>query len=190
MDHQIGDEQQARTHRGADDVVNPDVIKLPKLNITGNSCFISKNFSGERFYLPLSIQGNIAVVGDIARLVSIVEPSNVKFDRNDGFMMVHWDWNNTAAIRIEINADNANPHFVDLEAQKSAPEYKVDFPRNAKSIRILVRSMVQSGSGDILLSEGVETIISLSLAKVTFVGVNKGWFGGKIYYAFFDLHRI
>lgn len=161
------------------DIVNLDVIKLPKLNITGTSCTVTKNFSGERFYLPLTIQGNIAVVGDIVRLVSIVKPSDVKFDRNEGFVMVRWNWNNTAAIRIEVNADNANPQIIDLQAQESVPQYKVDFPRNAKSIRISVHSMVRSGTGDILLSEGVEKIFSLALAKVTFTGVKKGWFGDK-----------
>ena len=161
------------------DIVNLDVIKLPKLSITGTSCVISKNFSGERYYLPLSIQGNIAVVGGIVRLVSIVKPSDVRFERNEGFVMVKWSWNNTSAVRLEINADNANPQFVDMESQKSAPQYKVDLPRNAKSIRIAVHSMVKSGTGEILLSDGVESIFSLSLAKVTFSEVKKCFFGDK-----------
>lgn len=161
------------------DIVNLDVIKLPKLNITGTSCTVSKNFSGERFYLPLTIQGNIAVVGDIARLVSIVKPAEVRFDRNEGFVMVRWSWNNTAAVRIEVNADNANPQTIDLESQKSSPQYKVDFPRNAKSIRIAIYSMVKSGTGDILLSEAVENTFSLSLAKVSFANVKKCLLGDK-----------
>lgn len=161
------------------DIVNLDVIKLPKLSITGTNCTISKDFSGERYYLPLSIQGNIAVVGDIVRLVSIVKPSDVRFDRNEGFVMVKWNWNNTSAVRLEINSDNANPQFVDLDSQKSAPQYKVDLPRNAKSIRIAVHSMVKSGTGEVLLSEGVESVISLSLARVTFSSVKKCLFGDK-----------
>lgn len=161
------------------DIVNLDVIKLPKLNITGDSCVISKNFSGERYYLPLSIQGNIAVVGDIARLVSIVKPSDVRFDRNDNYVMVHWGWNNTSMVRIEVNADNTNLQSVDFESSKSASQYKVDFPKNAKSIRISVRSLVYGGEGDILLSDGVECVFNLSLAKVTFSNVKKGWFGDK-----------
>lgn len=161
------------------DIVNLDVIKLQKLNITGTSCTVSKNFSGERFYLPLTIQDNIAVVGDIARLVSIVKPAEVRFDRNEGFVMVRWSWNNTAAVRIEVNADNANPQTIDLEAQKSSPQYKVDFSRNAKSIRIAIYSMVKSGTGDILLSEAVENTFSLSLAKVSFVNVKKCLLGDK-----------
>ena len=161
------------------DIVNLDVIKLPKLSITGTNCTISKDFSGERYYLPLSIQGNIAVVGDIVRLVSIVKPSDVRFDRNEGFVMVKWNWNNTSAVRLEINADNANPQFVDLDSQKSAPQYKVDLPRNAKSIRIAVHSMVKSGTGEVLLSDGVESVINLSLARVTFSSVKKCLFGDK-----------
>lgn len=161
------------------DIVNLDVVKLPKLNITGTSCVISKNFSGERYYLPLTIQGNIAVVGDIARLVSIVKPSDVKFDKNEGFVLVRWSWNNTSAVRIEINADNANPQIVDLESQKSSPQYKADIPKNAKSIKISVRSIVRSGTGEILLGDGVEDVFNLSMAKVTFSGVKKGWFGDK-----------
>lgn len=161
------------------DIVNLDVIKLPKLNITGTSCTVSKNFSGERFYLPLTIQGNIAVVGDIARLVSIVKPTEVRFDRNEGFVIVRWSWNNTAAVRIEVNADNANPQKIDLESQKFSPQYKVDFPRNAKSIGIAVYSMVKSGTGDTLLSDAVENVFSLSLAKVTFANVKRCFFGDK-----------
>lgn len=161
------------------DIVNVDVIKLPKLNITGDSCVISKNFSGERYYLPLSIQGNVAVVGDIARLVSIVKPSDVRFDRNDNFVVAHWNWNNISMVRIEVNADNANPQSIDLESSKSPSQYKIDFPKNAKSIRIAVRSLAYGGEGDVLLSDSVECVFNLSLAKVTFSNVKKGWFGDK-----------
>lgn len=161
------------------DIVNLDVIKLPKLNIYGTSCTIPKNFSGERYYLPLTIQGNMAVVGDIARLTSIVKPTGVTFDRNESFVMVRWDWNNSSSVRIEINADNVSPQIIDLNSEKTAPQYKVDFPKNAKSIRVSVRSLVHGGFGDILLSDCVECIINLSVVKVTFHNVKKGWFGDK-----------
>lgn len=161
------------------DIVNIDVIKLRKLNISGTSCTISKDFSGERYFLPLSIQGNLGVVGDIVRLVSIVKPSDVQFDRNEGFVMVRWNWSNTSAVRIRVDADSSNPQSVDLESGKSASQYKVLLPRNAKSIRIAVHSLVKSGSGEILLSESVDKTFNLSIAKVTFSDVKKCLLGDK-----------
>lgn len=162
------------------DIVNLDTIKLRKLNIAGNSCVISKNFSGEYYFLPLTIQGNVAVVGDIARLVSVIKPSNVKFDRNDSFALVSWSWDHISAVRIEISSDNSSPRHIDLDQKKSASaQYKVTFPATAKSVKVSVRSLVNSSTGGILLSDPVEQVFNLSLVKVFFKDISKAWFSDK-----------
>jgi hypothetical protein len=163
------------------DLVNLDMISLPKLNITGTSCIIPKDFSGKRYYLPLTIQGNIAVAGKNVSLVSVVKPSGVQFDRNDSFVNVSWNWDKISALRIEINTGTANPQIVDLDSKNSNAQYKVVFPKDAKSVTISVRSRVQTSDGEILLSDADERTFNLSMVKVAFISVTKALFNSSKY---------
>lgn len=169
-------DQPVRYH--ANDVVNIDVIKLPRLNISGSSCTITKNFSGVRYYLPITIQGNVGVVGNAVRVVSIIKPSGVRFDKNDTFILVRWNWENISGIRIKVHTDNANPKAIDLYPNGSPAQFKADFSREAKSVRVSVCSIVKSGT-ETLLSDAIEETFSLSVAKVAFEKVSKAFFGDK-----------
>ena len=57
-------------------------------------------------------------------------------------------------------------------------QFKADFSREAKSVRVSVCSIVKSGT-ETLLSDAVEETFSLSVAKVAFEKVSKAFFGDK-----------
>lgn len=149
--------------------VNVDNLKYRKLDITGNTYQLRKNFSGVRFFLPVTVQGNIGVAGKAVKIVSIIKPTGVSFARNETFVMVKWKWDNISSVRISVQVDSGNPQKYDIDSPAS-PEYKVELPQKAKSIRIGVASRIISAN-EVLIGEEVAQTISLKAVKVNFKDV-------------------
>ena len=146
--------------------VNIDNLKQRQLDISGNSYQIRKNFSGVKYFLPITVQGNIGVAGKEVKLVSIIKPSGVSFDRNETFVQVKWKWDNISTVRIQVQVDNGNVVKYDV-GSSMLPNYKVDFPKSAKSIRICIASTVLI-DGETLVGEDVSQVFSLKSVKVNF----------------------
>lgn len=146
--------------------VNIDNLKHRQLDISGNSYQIRKNFSGVKYFLPITVQGNIGVAGKEVKLVSIIKPSGVSFDRNETFVQVKWKWDNISTVRIQVQVDNGNIVKYDV-GSSMLPNYKVDFPKSAKSIRICIASTVLI-DGETLVGEDVSQVFSLKSVKVNF----------------------
>ena len=146
--------------------VNIDNLKQRQLDISGNSYQIRKNFSGVKYFLPITVQGNIGVAGKEVKLVSIIKPSGVSFDRNETFVQVKWKWDNISTVRIQVQVDNGNIVKYDV-GSSMLPNYKVDFPKSAKSIRICIASTVLI-DGETLVGEAVSQVFSLKSVKVNF----------------------
>lgn len=146
--------------------VNIDNLKQRQLDISGNSYQIRKNFSGVKYFLPITVQGNIGVAGKEVKLVSIIKPSGVSFDRNETFVLVKWRWDNISSVRIQVQVDNGNVVKYDV-GSSMLPNYKVDFPKSAKSIRICIASTVLI-NGETLVGEDVSQVFSLKSVKVNF----------------------
>lgn len=146
--------------------VNIDNLKQRQLDISGNSYQIRKNFSGVKYFLPITVQGNIGVAGKEVKIVSIIKPSGVSFDRNETFVLVKWRWDNISSVRIQVQVDNGNVVKYDV-GSSMLPNYKVDFPKSAKSIRICIASTVLI-NGETLVGEDVSQVFSLKSVKVNF----------------------
>lgn len=146
--------------------INIDNLKHRQLDISGNSYQLRKNFSGVKYFLPITIQGNIGVAGKEVKIVSIIKPSGVSFDRNETFVLVKWKWDNISTVRIQVQVDNGNIVKHDV-GSSMLPNYKVDFPKSAKSIRICIASTVLI-DGETLVGEDVSQVFSLKSVKVNF----------------------
>ena len=146
--------------------VNIDNLKHRQLDISGNSYQLRKNFSGVKYFLPITVQGNIGVAGKEVKIVSIIKPSGVSFDRNETFVLVKWKWNNISSVRIQVQVDNGNIQKYDVDSPAS-PNYKVELPQKAKSIKIGVASRIHVGN-EILIGDEITQIISLKAVKINF----------------------
>lgn len=146
--------------------INIDNLKHRQLDISGNSYQLRKNFSGVKYFLPITVQGNIGVAGKEIKLVSIVKPSGVSFDRNETFILVKWKWDNISSVRIQVQVDNGNIQKYDIDSPVS-PYYKVELPQKAKSIKIGIASKVHV-SNEILIGEEITQTISLKAVKINF----------------------
>ena len=96
--------------------VNVDNLKHKKLDITGTSYIFKKDYSGIKYFLPVTVQGNIGVAGKQVKVLSMVKPSGVRFDRNDTFVTVNWSWNAISSVRISVQADGGNIQRYDIDA--------------------------------------------------------------------------
>lgn len=155
--------------------VNIDNLKYRQLDISGNSYQLRKNFSGVKYFLPITVQGNIGVAGKPVKIVSIVKPSGVSFDRNETFILVKWKWDNISSVRIQVQVDNGNVQKYDINSP-ALPNYKVELPPRAKSIKIGVASRIHVGN-EILIGDEILQIISLKAVKVNFKEVKSEGFG-------------
>ncbi len=150
--------------------VNIDNLKYRQLDVSGNSYQLRKNFSGVKYFLPVTVQGNIGVAGKALKLVSVIKPTGVGFDRNENFVMVKWKWDGISSVRIQVQVDSGNIQKYDIDSP-ATPNYKVDLPKNAKSITIVVASKVCVGN-EVLIGGEITQFITLKSVKVNFKEVN------------------
>lgn len=158
--------------------VNIDNLKYRQIDITGTTYHIAKNFSGVRYYLPVTVEGNIGIAGAQVRLISIITPAGVKFDRNEKQITVTWKWENIASVRIQVQADGGNTQKYDIDTPVP-PTYKVAIPKDAKNIRITIASRIKV-QGETLLSKEIEYEASLKTVKVNFQSVESNSIFGII----------
>ena len=146
--------------------VNIDNLKHRQLDVSGSSYQLRKNFSGVKYFLPITVQGNIGVAGKEVKLVSIIKPSGVSFDRNETFVLVKWKWDNISSVRIQVQVDNGNVQKYDIDSPASS-NYKVELPQKAKAIKIGVASRIHVGN-EVLIGEDITQTISLKAVKINF----------------------
>lgn len=160
------------------DVISIDTFKAERLNVTGNSCTINKNFSGERFFLPVTIQGNMGVVGNVVSVISLSPLTDVSISRDDNIIEVKWGWEGISAVRICHSIDNNISKYDDVFKSKSSiPYYKIQIPPSAKSVEIKIMSLVVSAKKE-LLGKETKKVISMKASRVAFEEVkNKKKFG-------------
>ena len=116
--------------------------------------------------MPITVQGNIGVAGKEVKLVSIIKPSGVSFDRNETFVLVKWKWDNISSVRIQVQVDNGNVQKYDIDSPASS-NYKVELPQKAKAIKIGVASRIHVGN-EVLIGEDITQTISLKAVKINF----------------------
>jgi hypothetical protein len=152
--------------------VSLDSMRYTQLETMGTSVRVPKNWSGIRYYLPVSVQGNVGVVGRSIRLISIDTVTGVTCNLDDKKVLVKWQWTNCSVVRIAYTIDDSIKKTLDIE-QKNLPtaETVVIAPIGSKSITVSVMALVKT---DKLMLTGhpVTEVLILTPAKVEFVSVS------------------
>lgn len=164
------------------DLVNTDSFKGEKILVSGTSRVINKDFNGVRYYLPLTIAGKIGVAGQQVMIVSILQPKNVNIEKNDERNInVSWEWGNGIdTIKIITQVDGGKEIGNEINRKENlSPQFKVSIPKEAKSIRVGIATVLRTHSRETLLSETIDKLFNLQIAKIDFLEVKKGGFFSK-----------
>lgn len=151
--------------------VSLDALRFEQLEVAGTSVRILKNWSGIRYYLPVTVQGNIGVAGKPVSITSIGMVEGVSFDLEERRVAVKWRWKNCTAVRITYVLDGNIKKDVDIDkASSPAAEYKISIPDGSKSISVSVLAIVKTDK-DVIVGRPVSESFNLKPAKVEFLGV-------------------
>jgi fibronectin type 3 domain-containing protein/ribosomal protein L40E len=153
------------------DVISIDTFKAERLNVTGNSCTINKDFNSERFFIPVTVQGNMGVVGNTISIISLSTLSGTSIERDENKIEVRWKWEGTYSIRICYSIDDGNERVTDVFKEKTnSPLYIVQVPAAAKSVAVKIMPLVRTSSKE-LLGKAIEKVFSMKASKVSFENV-------------------
>lgn len=151
-------------------ILNIANIKYKRLDISGNTHQIQKDFCGVQYYLPVTVRDNMGIAGKAVKLISIVKPPKVSFDKNDTFIRVYWQWQykkySIESVHIEAQIDDATVQQYDIDS-KSSPEFKIPFKIKDKSIVISIATRFVDGK-DIYIGDAISQTFCLKPAKINF----------------------
>ena len=160
------------------DVISIDTFKAERLNVVGNTCTINKDFSGERFFIPVTIQGNVGVAGNAISIISLSSLSGTKIERDENKIEIRWKWEGVSSVRISYAIDDGSERTSDVfRDNTNTPLYIVQVPATAKSVAVKIMPLVKT-VGKELLGKPIEKVFSMKASKVAFESVsNKKKFG-------------
>lgn len=149
--------------------VSIDSMRYEQVDTVGTSVSIAKNWSGIKYYLPVTIQGGICVAGKSLNIISIDVVTNVNISLEERKIIVKWSWENCFSVRISYTIDGKIKKYNDIEkVGSSSPVFEFLPPEGCKSISVSVMAKVTT-SEQTLLSAPFTKIISLKPTKVQFV---------------------
>lgn len=159
--------------------VSIDSLKYNKVDALGESVQIAKDFSGVRYFLPVTIIEGSGIVGKSVRLVSIAKPNSIKIDQGDGYFTVRWDWAGAKAVRISTTLSSGGAVNTDV-LHPAKPEAKIEIPKGNKSVAVKVLSMIAVDKQP-MTATVCEQTITLEALKLNFVDAkaSSSWFGFK-----------
>lgn len=149
------------------EVIAMDTFKANRVNVSGNSYTVNKNFIGERFYMPVVVQGNIGVAGNMISVVSVPSITDIDIARNGNYIDAKWNCSGASTVRICYSIDGEADKMVEIRAAS----YRITIPNSAKSIRIKATPFVKSSSGKTFDGETIEKMFNLKDIKIDFVEV-------------------
>lgn len=153
------------------DIIAIDSFRAQRLNVTGQSCTITKDFSGERYYLPVTIKGNIGVAGKGVSVVSIAKLANTRIERQENEIKVKWQWGNTSEVRLRYCIDGTTDKTFDFSQEKGDKDnYNIVLPKSALSVEITLCSIVHS-NGKELLGTPIREVITLQASHLEFTSI-------------------
>ncbi len=152
------------------DTVNVSTMKYKRLQVSGNSCTVNKDFAGTRYFLPVTVKGNLGVAGEPVKVRSVVAPEGVTFNRDGNRINVAWNWDRTERIVLVFTA--RGEQRVEF-TRESCPDAKHSFvcPDSVESARVDVYNSVEGE-----LSSPVSHTIVLRRMELEFKGVRQGGF--------------
>lgn len=142
------------------DVVSVDTFKAERLNVAGNSCVIPKNFTGLHYFIPVSVSGNIGIVGDGVKVSAVSALDSVSISKGQNGISVRWNWGASDTARVEWSVDGGS--VGKQKITRSGPEgfFNVSIPEGAGGISVAVRSVAETPDGTL---EGPATEKSFTL---------------------------
>ena len=152
----------------ANDIISIDSFRAQRLNVSGTSAVITKDFSGERYYLPVVFKGNVGVVGKGISIVSIAQLRDTNISHTEKGINVKWQWDKARVVRLHYRIDGTVDKKLDFSYDKGdKAEYTIPTPKAALSVEVSICSVVLS-NGKELLGEPVREVITLQASRVEF----------------------
>ncbi len=164
------------------DIVYKESFNYNKLTTSGRSCTVNKDFNGIRYYLPVVFSGGMGVVGSQQRIISVIDPQDVTFEKvSDRSFEVNWKWNSGVdEVKITTQIDGGKRvESTILKVNEPKAKFSVTAPKDSKSVMILIQTRVVDDRNVEILSEGCQRIFNLQVAKISFVDVKQGGFFAK-----------
>lgn len=138
---------------------------------------VRKDFTGERFFMPVTIVGEVAIAGNQVCVESMVMPDNVRVENVNGQVSVAWAWKDLQAVRVRWQAVGDEAQHRDLLRRDGTTEREPKFTLppmpKASEIEITVTSIYTKADGKLLESKGKTLTVSMKAVNVQFVDVKK-----------------
>lgn len=154
------------------DVVSVEALLANRLNVVGETCRVNKDFTGERYYMPVTVQSNVGVVGKAIAITSLRQVSDPSVILGDNSVNISWKWDELKAVRISYSIDGRLNRTLDIErANNTIPKYEIAITKGSKSISVGVAALVKTQSKT-LVGPKFSKVLVLKPAKVNFNNVN------------------
>lgn len=141
------------------------------LAVLGNRYVVMKDFCGERFYLPVTVVGNMGVAGEQRRVTSMIAPEGVRVDStNVSHVKAIWLWDNIPMVRVQWGTGDGNDQWKDLahvDGQK--PELELSLSAKVRNFIVRISSLFRTSDGELLQSEAYEMKVTISPVRVDFL---------------------
>ncbi len=153
------------------DTIDIDQFDHTLLSTLDNTCIVEKNFSGERFYLPVVVIRGQGVAGEQQVIKSMMPPTGVRAeDGQAGEIKVVWLWDVVDAVRVSWYANGENVGWKDIErTQEGKSEFSFMPPAKVSNVEIVVQGVHKAYDGSLQESVPVKINFSLKEITVTFV---------------------
>ena len=145
---------------------------------------INHDFHGEKYVLPVVIQGDYALVGREEKITSLLDIQNIKYTMIEGKIMISWDWRKDIK-EVQVCYGNANGNLTqEITVDRNYFDRKRGFeisnyPKEWDTMKIGVRSIMKV-SKEQILSEGKWLVIRLRKVKVEYsITPRRNFLGGK-----------
>jgi|GEM_PF-2404205 hypothetical protein len=157
------------------DVVDISALTAQALRPVGDSMTVVKDFSGQRFYLPVVEDNGVCCAGNQVSVVSVLPPQGVAMDCSDTSAMLRWDWNGIDGVRIRVKPDSGNQQQYDIfVADHPQNNATYSLPSNTSTVELSVASIIALHDGSLVESSFESKSFSLHKVMVDFVEIRKG----------------
>ncbi|MDE5877252.1 MAG: zinc ribbon domain-containing protein [Muribaculaceae bacterium] len=142
------------------DVVSIDTFTAERLNVAGNSCTVPKDFTGLHYFIPVTVSGNIGVVGDGVKVSSVSALDSVQISRGQNGISLKWKWGASDQAKVEWSLDGGAVHSQKISRSGPTGFFNVSVPDGSGSVSVSVKSVADTSEG---LLEGPCTEKSFTL---------------------------
>ena len=130
---------------------------------------VKKDFCGQRFYLPVTVGGGIAVAGNEVCVSSMVPPRGVRTDATvPGHVKVVWLWDGVPAVRVKWTDADGNEMWQDIERGAAEPEFELPSLPKTGDVEVDVSSLFTCSDGETMTSSEVKCKAAVTTVKVNY----------------------